>query len=104
LTTIHSKDLGRTIDYLHARVDIDKNKVAYYGLSWGAGLGGLLPALEDRIKVIALVGGGFDSHKTLPEVDALNFAPRIKAPVLMINGRYDSDPGFELSHNPCFVF
>jgi eukaryotic-like serine/threonine-protein kinase len=92
-----SKDLGRTVDYLHTRMDIDKKRMAYYGLSWGAGLGALLPALEDRIKVIALVGGGFDLHKTLPEVDPLNFAPRIKAPVLMVNGRYDSVSRIDLA-------
>jgi pimeloyl-ACP methyl ester carboxylesterase len=62
----------------------------------------LLPALEDRIKVVALVGGGFDGNKKLPEVDALNFAPRIKAPTLMINGRYDSVFHLELSQNPMF--
>jgi eukaryotic-like serine/threonine-protein kinase len=97
-----SKDLGRTIDYLQTRLDIDHNRIAYYGLSWGAGLGGLLPALEDRVRVIALVGGGFDYHQTLPEVDAFNFAPRIKAPVLMINGRYDSVLRIDLSQNPMF--
>jgi cephalosporin-C deacetylase-like acetyl esterase len=25
----------------------------------------------------------------LPDVDQLNFAPRVKAPVLMLNGRFD---------------
>src|SRR6185436_610389 len=34
-----SKDLGRTIDYMETRNDLDHKKVAYYGLSWGAGLG-----------------------------------------------------------------
>ena len=31
-----SKDLGRTIDYLETRSDIDASKVGYYGLSAGA--------------------------------------------------------------------
>ena len=26
---------------------------------------------------------------TSPEIDGLNFAPRVRAPVLMLNGRYD---------------
>jgi eukaryotic-like serine/threonine-protein kinase len=97
-----SKDLGRTIDYLETRADIDKNRIAYYGLSWGAMLGGLLPALEDRIKVVALVGAGFDRHKMLPEVDPINFAPRIRAPVLMVSGRYDSYFLIDWSQEPMF--
>jgi serine/threonine protein kinase/formylglycine-generating enzyme required for sulfatase activity/cephalosporin-C deacetylase-like acetyl esterase len=97
-----SKDLGRTIDYLQTRVDLEHENVAYYGLSWGAMLGGLLPALEGRIKVIALVGGGFDLHKTLPEVDPFNFAARIRVPVLMVNGRYDSAYSIDRSQNPMF--
>jgi len=97
-----SKDLGRTIDYLQTRTDLEHKRIAYYGLSWGAMLGGLLPALEERIKVIALVGGGFDLHKTLPEVDPFNFAAKIRAPVLMINGRYDSEMSIDQSQTPMF--
>ena len=52
-------------------------------------MGALLPAVEDRIKALVLVSPGFYLQKRLPEVDQLNFAPRIKAPVLMLNGRFD---------------
>src|SRR5262249_60960464 len=31
-----SKDLGRTIDYVETRSDLDRTKIAFYGLSWGA--------------------------------------------------------------------
>ena len=53
-----SKDLGRSIDYLETRGDIDTRKVAYYGLSWGAALGAILPAVEERIRVCVLFAGG----------------------------------------------
>jgi hypothetical protein len=33
--------------------------------------------------------GGFARQESLPEVDPLNFAPLVKVPVLMLNGRYD---------------
>ena len=33
--------------------------------------------------------GGVESAKKLPEVDEINFAPRVKVPTLMVNGRYD---------------
>jgi eukaryotic-like serine/threonine-protein kinase len=84
-----SKDLGRSIDYLETRPDIDHNKLAYEGVSMGAAMGALLPAVEDRLKVLVLISSGFYLQKFLPEVDQLNFTPRVKAPVLMLNGRFD---------------
>lgn len=97
-----SKDLSRSIDYLEMRKDIDTSKLAYYGLSWGAALGAVLPAVEERIKVCVLFAGGFDYGRTLPEVSPVNFAPRVKVPVVMINGRYDYFFGVERSQVPMF--
>ncbi len=99
-----SKDLGRTIDYIETRKDLDNGKLAYYGLSCGAYLGNILPALEKRIKVVVLLGGGFDLGKKLPEVDEINFASRVTMPTLMINGRYDHFFPLEASQNPMFRF
>ncbi len=84
-----SKDLGRSIDYLETRDDIDVDRLAYYGFSWGGAIGAVLPALEDRLKVCVLGVGGFWRQKRRPEVEQINFAPRIKVPVLMLNGRHD---------------
>jgi eukaryotic-like serine/threonine-protein kinase len=84
-----SKELNRGIDYLETRPDIDHAKIGYYGFSWGAAMGAILPALEPRLKVSILHGGGFYQQKTRPEVDQINFAPRVTIPVLMLNGRYD---------------
>jgi len=33
--------------------------------------------------------GGFYGEQLAPEVDVLNFAPRVKTPVLLLNGKYD---------------
>ena len=51
-----AKDLGRSIDYLKTREDIDSDKIAYMGVSWGGALGAIMPAVEPRIKtsVIAI--------------------------------------------------
>lgn len=84
-----SKDLGRSIDYLESRPDIDHNKLAYEGYSMGAAMGALLPAVEDRFKVLVLIAAGFYLNRRLPEADPFNFAPRVKAPALMLNGRFD---------------
>jgi eukaryotic-like serine/threonine-protein kinase len=97
-----SKDLGRSIDYLETRPEIDRNKVAYEGLSWGGAMGSVLPALEDRIKVCVLIVPGFNLQRSLPEVDELNFAPRVKVPVLMLNGRFDFFYPVETSQEPMF--
>ncbi|MCG8606831.1 SUMF1/EgtB/PvdO family nonheme iron enzyme, partial [bacterium] len=85
------------LDYLATRGDIDMDKIAYFGFSWG-GIG-LLPltAVEDRYRSIILIGGGVYpgmlSH--LPEANEVNFVPRIKPPKLMLHGRYDEVQTFE---------
>jgi formylglycine-generating enzyme required for sulfatase activity/dienelactone hydrolase/tRNA A-37 threonylcarbamoyl transferase component Bud32 len=84
-----SKDLGRSIDYLESRKDLDPQRIAYYGASWGAQLGPLLLAVEDRIKVGILVGGGLGLQECMPEADPFHFAPLLRQPILMVNGRYD---------------
>ena len=99
-----SKDLGRTIDYLETRKDLNLERLTYYGLSTGAYLGNILPAVEKRIKVLVLLGGGFDAAVKLPEVDEVNFAPRVTAPMLMVNGRYDQFFPLDTSQNVMFRF
>jgi eukaryotic-like serine/threonine-protein kinase len=99
-----AKDLGRTIDYLETRKDLNLEKLAYYGLSTGAYLGNILPAVESRIKVAVLLAGGFDFSKKMPEVDEINFAPRVKVPTLLVDGRYDQFFPLETSQNVMFRF
>jgi eukaryotic-like serine/threonine-protein kinase len=84
-----TKDASRAIDYAETRADLDHDKVAYYGMSWGAVMGAIVPAVEPRIKVAVLALGGVDFNHSLPEVDTINFLPRVKQPTLMLNGRYD---------------
>jgi eukaryotic-like serine/threonine-protein kinase len=83
------KDLERSIDYIGTRKDLDAKRIAYYGGSWGAELGPVFLALDDRIKVGVLVGGGLALQECAPEADAFHFAPLVRQPVLMVNGRYD---------------
>jgi cephalosporin-C deacetylase-like acetyl esterase/predicted Ser/Thr protein kinase len=97
-----SKDLRRSIDYLDTRSDIDHNKLAYEGSSWGAAMASLMTAVEDRIRACVLVCPGFYLQRCLPEVDLLNFAPRVKVPVLMLNGRFDFIFPLASSQEPMF--
>jgi len=84
-----SKDLGRSIDYLETRADIDRKKIGYMGVSMGAALGVNFAAVEDRIKAVIFLDGGFYAEKLLPGTDQADFAPRITAPVLMVCGKFD---------------
>ncbi len=88
------REIARCLDYLEKRSDFDKEKFAYYGLSAGACLGPKDIALEKRFKAAIFVGGGiwanyYSENRYTAETDMINFAPRVKVPVLMQNGRYD---------------
>jgi eukaryotic-like serine/threonine-protein kinase len=96
------KDLARSLDYLETRQDIDHNRIAYYGASYGARLGSIMASLEPRFKAAVLVGGGFSPRGEVPEIRELSFAPRVRIPVLMINGRYDFIFPLETSQKPMF--
>ena len=86
------KDAARSVDYLESRPDIDRTRIAYYGLSWGANRGPRVCATESRFKTCVLLAGGFPENPLPPEVDDINFAPRATQPLLMLNGRYDFRP------------
>ncbi len=98
------KDIGRCIDYLETRKDIQADKLGYFGWSWGGFMGGIIPAIEKRIKAVALHVGGMAMNKSLPEVDQINFLPRVKQPVIMMNGKYDMFFPIETSQTPMFNF
>jgi formylglycine-generating enzyme required for sulfatase activity/dienelactone hydrolase/tRNA A-37 threonylcarbamoyl transferase component Bud32 len=97
-----AKDLGRSIDWIDTRPDLDPKRVAYYGASWGAFLGGVMLAVEERIKVGLLVGGGLEAQGCLPEADPFNFLGLVRQPVLMVNGRYDFYFPVEQTQVPMF--
>ncbi|HEY1113490.1 MAG TPA: SUMF1/EgtB/PvdO family nonheme iron enzyme, partial [Chitinophagaceae bacterium] len=98
------KEIGRTIDYLETRSDIQAGKLGYLGFSWGGFMGGIMPAVEKRIKVIVLYVGGMGMTRALPEVDQINFLPRVVQPVLMLNGKHDMYFPVETAQMPMFDF
>lgn len=98
-----AKDLSLTIDYLETRDDIDADKIAYYGVSWGASMGAIMPSVEKRIKASVLCVAGLYVQRSLPEVEQINFLPRIKTPVLMLNGEYDYWFPYETSQVPFYT-
>ena len=82
-------DARRTLDYLETRSDLGGKQVGYYGVSWGARLAPLTIALDSRIKVGVLLMGGLGSSAPAPEADPFNFVPRVRVPILMVNGDQD---------------
>jgi len=101
-TIAWSKDLGRSLDYLQTRKDVDAARLGYFGFSWGSAIAPILLAVEDRFRVAILGVGGLEFQKTLPEVDQINFVTRMKTPALLLNGRYDFFFPVETSQLPLF--
>ena len=95
-------DARRTVDYLTTRPDIQPDKMAYYGFSWGGQMGPLVLGLESRFRAAVLLVGGLWSGKQLPDADPFNFARHVKVPVLMLNGGEDTIYTLEASQKPLF--
>ncbi len=98
------KDYRRTLDYLSTRADFDSTKFAYFGFSWGGYMGAIIPAVEPRIKASMLYVAGLTMERGRPEVEPINYLPRIKSPVLMLNGKYDFFFPSETAQRPFFQF
>ncbi|HVB86281.1 MAG TPA: hypothetical protein VNK23_06400, partial [Candidatus Dormibacteraeota bacterium] len=98
-----SKDLGRSLDYLDTRPDIDKNKIAYLGVSMGSAEGVIYTTIaQSRLKTAIFLDGGYFLDKPPAGGDQADFAPRLKIPVLMVNGRDDYVFSLQKSQNPFF--
>ena len=121
------KDLQRAVDVLRAQPNVDKDRIAYVGVSYGGAMGVQFAAIEHRIKAAALVvaNGGWVTLKTqeknLPLLASLSCATRAAwfremvpiepirfigfakgTPLLLQNGRLDesvSEADAQLLHN-----
>jgi dienelactone hydrolase len=97
-----AKDARRSIDYLATRTDIDTGGIAYYGYSWGGAMGAIVPVVEPRIKAVVLLVAGICFQRSFPEVEPVNYLPRLTTPVLMLNGKHDFFFPYETSQRPFF--
>jgi dienelactone hydrolase len=63
------KDLQGAVDVLRAQPNVDDERIAYIGVSYGGAMGALFVGIERRIKAAVLVvgDGGLVSHFTGPE-------------------------------------
>ena len=95
-------DLGRTLDYVRTRADLDPEKAGYLGVSFGGRLGGIFLAVEPRIRAGVLAIPGLSPLPVQPVVDPLNFLTRIRQPVLVISGEYDNIYPLETAARPFY--
>jgi dienelactone hydrolase len=96
------KDLGRAIDFIETRDDLDAERIAYFGTSWGGALGAIMPAIEPRIRANILYVAGLCFQRALPEADQFNYVTRVTQPTLMLNGELDFFFPAETSQRPMF--
>jgi serine/threonine protein kinase len=82
------QDLMRSIDYLETRSDINTQKLAYYGYSWGGWLTPIILVVEERFKAGISIVGALQTT-TRPEISPTNYVTRVKTPILMLNGKHD---------------
>ncbi|HEU4722376.1 MAG TPA: protein kinase [Gemmatimonadaceae bacterium] len=97
-----SKDMRRTLDYLSTRADMDTSRFGYFGYSWGANQAPINLVAEPRFKAAVLYVAGLTMERSRPEVEVFNYLPRVKQPVLMLNGKYDFFFPLETSQRPFF--
>lgn len=95
-------DVGRTIDYLETRQEIDTDRLMYLGFSYGGSAALPVLALEDRFRAAIIISGGVGGSEEQADVYGLNYIPRIAVPVLMLNGAYDHIFPRETDQDPMF--
>jgi eukaryotic-like serine/threonine-protein kinase len=98
----HAIEMRRAIDYIATRTDLDVGKLAYVGFSKGSGSWVPFIVVEPRFRAVVLIGGGFDEAflSALPEANMINFVSRIRAPTLLVSGRYDEEAPWDHSARP----
>jgi len=98
----HATEMRLAMDYAVTRPDIDSTRLGYIAMSFGAGSRLPLAAVDPRFRAVILLGAGIDERvqPTLPEAANFNFAPYIKAPKLVINGRQDEEHPWQTRGKP----
>ncbi|HVG36070.1 MAG TPA: SUMF1/EgtB/PvdO family nonheme iron enzyme, partial [Pyrinomonadaceae bacterium] len=96
-------DVRRGLDYLETREDIDSGRIAYFGPS-SANFKLIVPALDMRYRTVIFMGAGLRGYMTqmIPAANPINFVGRIRAPKLLLQGRYDEAAPLKTEAEPLF--
>ena len=82
-----AKDVGRSVDYLECG-PISRRTRSVISVIAGVQSSPLILAVEPRISLGVICLGAISLQPSLPEADPVNFAPRLKVPVLMLNATF----------------
>ena len=93
-------EIRRGLDYLETRSDIDAQKIAFWNVSISPFV--VFAAIEPRYRSVIFEGDGMpkDWLKFLPEANPIFFVSHVRAPKLMLNGRYDEQWPFHSAIQP----
>jgi hypothetical protein len=97
-------DMRRGLDYLETRSDLDASRIAYYHPSPG-GFPMSYLAVEERYKAVVLQGAGLRAAwdpPVRPAANPIDFAPLIRAPKLLVAGKYDEAIYFDTEAMPLY--
>ncbi len=89
------KDLRILISLLSDLSYVESGQIGFYGYSYGAAMGGILAAVEPRLKALVLAagtGGRYSLRPTDPmyEIDPIHYVVHvINTPILLQNGEND---------------
>jgi hypothetical protein len=97
-------DERRGLDYVATRSDLDASRVAYVASSVDGGLKLGLPAIDQRYRSVILSGAALFQADTrvLPDINPINLVPYIRAPKLLLQGRYDEDSRLKTQAEPLY--
>ena len=97
-------DLRRGLDYLETRKDLDMTRVGVLAPSAGSVLGLIVAALETRYHALVFIGAGIPAtyRGISATANPINFASYIRAPKLILQGRYDEDTPLRTATEPFF--
>jgi TolB-like protein len=84
------QELSQTIDFIEQNDHLDSDRVGFMGTSYGAIFNTAVLAIEKRLVTAILISGNLQAGFNYPIADSINYYPRIKSPVLMMNGRFDT--------------
>ncbi|NBB92306.1 MAG: SUMF1/EgtB/PvdO family nonheme iron enzyme [Gammaproteobacteria bacterium] len=97
------KDVRRTLDYLESRDDIDTDRLVFHGLSYGAVRSMFILAVEERFRAALIISTGLIASQHLPpEIQQVDYLPRVTLPVLFVTGRNDLSVSYETAQRPFF--